>query len=162
MTWAVLKWTLPSLVALLAAAAMFTKKTFHVETIIPAPPETVWTVLMDTESYPIWNPVFVAVDGQYREGATVTNSVQFPDGSVVDMKAKILTLTDNRQLHQSGGVPGFLTFDHQWLLAPVEGGTRVTQHEVDRGIWLWFWDSDWIQPAYQKVLDALLERAVDQ
>ena len=31
MTWAVLKWTLPSLVALLAAVAVFTKKTFHVE-----------------------------------------------------------------------------------------------------------------------------------
>ena len=160
MIWTIAKWGVPTLLILLAAAAAFTKKTFQVELVIPAPSEAVWAVLMDTESYHDWNPVFVAVDGQYREGATVTNSVRFPDGSIVGMKAEIRTLTESRELRQSGGMSGIMTFDHQWLLEPVEGGTRVIQHEVDRGLWLWFWNSDWIEPAYQKVLEALRERLI--
>ena len=159
MVWTIAKWAGLLLIAVTAAAAVFTKKTFHVETVISAPPETVWSILVDTDRYPDWNPVFVAVDGDYRKGGTVTNTVRFPDGSDVNMKATVEKLVEGREVRQSGGIPGFLTFEHQWLLEPVEGGTRVIQHEVDRGFWLWFWNSDWIEPAYSKVLDALSKRA---
>lgn len=158
MLWTTFKWGVPLLLAVVAAAAVFTKKTFHVETVIAARPENVWAVLVDTSRYGEWNPVFIAVDGAYAEGETITNTVRFPDGSDVDMAATIKTLSDERELRQTGGVPGFLTFDHQWLLEPTEGGTRVVQHEVDRGIWLWFWNSDWIEPAYERVLEALAKR----
>ncbi len=153
-----IKWGLPLLIAIIAAAAIFTKKTFHVETVVAASPEAVWAVLIDSARYAEWNPVFVAVDGAYIEGQTVTNTVRFPDGSDVDMAATIKTLSDQKELRQTGGMLGFLTFDHQWLLEPVEGGTRVVQHEIDRGFWLWFWNSDWIEPAYSDVLEALAER----
>ncbi len=155
----ILKWTVPPLLVLLTAAAIFTKKTFHVEVFIPAPPEDVWAVLMNTEAYPDWNPVFVAVDGAYTEGEKVTSSVRFPDGSITEMTATVKTLAEGRELRQYLGIPGILTADHQWILEPVEGGTRVTQHEIDRGIYLWFWNSDWVEPAYQKVSDALATRA---
>ena len=78
----ILKWTAPLLLVVLAAA-LFTRKTFHVEMFVAASPAEVWSVLIDTENYPKWNPVFVDVDGEYREGATVRNSVRFPDGSTV-------------------------------------------------------------------------------
>ena len=158
MLWTTVKWGLPLLLAIVAVAAVFTKKTFHVEAVVSAPPEAVWAVLMDTSSYSEWNPVFVAVDGSYAEGETVKNKVRFPDGSDVEMGATIETLVEGKELRQSGGIPGFLTFDHRWLLQPVDGGTRVTQHEVDRGVWLWVWNSDWIEPAYSEVLDALGKR----
>ncbi len=159
MIWTVLKWGVLPLLLIVAAAALFTKKSFHVETIIAAPPEAIWAILVDTESYSEWNPVFVGIDGKYRENEAVKNSVRFPDGSIVEMQATVQTLTENRELRQSGGMPGLLTFDHQWLLEPVEGGTRVVQQETDRGLWLWFWNSDWIEPAYQSVLAALDQRA---
>ena len=158
MFWTIIKWGLPLVIAIVAAAAIFTKKTFHVETVVAASPEAVWAVLIDSTRYAEWNPVFVAVDGDYVEGATVTNTVRFPDGSDVEMAATVETLSDRKELRQTGGIPGFLTFDHRWLLVPEDGGTRVVKHEVDRGLWLWFWNSDWIEPAYERVLEALAER----
>lgn len=158
MLWTILKWGLPVL-ALVVVTAFATRKTFHVETVIPASPEQVWAVLMDTKGYPEWNPVFVAVQGQYGEGAKMQNTVRDPDGKLLEMTATVKTLTPARELRQKGGMPGIITFDHQWLLEPVEGGTKVTQHEVDRGIGLWFWNSDWIEPAYRSVNEALESRA---
>ncbi|MEM7122428.1 MAG: SRPBCC domain-containing protein [Pseudomonadota bacterium] len=149
---------MPALLVIIVAVAVFTEKTFHVEKVIAAPPDAIWAVLVDTSRYPDWNPVFVAVAGDYAEGETLTNTVRFPDGSRVDMAATIETLIEHKEIRQTGGVPGLLTFDHQWLLEPVDGGTRVVQHEVDRGLWLWFWDSEWIEPSYADVLDALAER----
>ena len=124
----------------------------------PAPPEAVWKVLMDVESYPQWNPVFIEVAGVYAEGKEVLNRVREPSGEILEMTATVETLVPGAELRQSGGIPGVLTFDHRWLLEPVEGGTRVIQHEVDRGIGLWFWNADWIEPAYAATNDALAER----
>ena len=89
------------------------------------------------------------------------NKVRDPKGNILEMTAKVKTVREARELRQTGGIPGVITFDHQWLLESVEGGTRVTQHEVDRGLYLWFWDSSWIEPAYAKTTKALEERVKD-
>ena len=64
------------------------------------------------------------------------------------------------ELNQGGGIFGILTFDHRWLLEPVEEGTRVTQHEEYRGIWVWFWDAGWVEPSYRKANEALRDRII--
>ena len=156
-----IKWGVAVLSIILIAAvagSLATRKTFRVEITIPAPPEAVWEVLMDTGSYPQWNPVFVEVAGIYAEGKEVLNRVRQPSGEVLEMTATVETLVPGAELRQSGGIPGVLTFDHRWLLEPANGGTRVIQHEVDRGIGLWFWNADWIEPAYAATNDALAER----
>ena len=151
-------WVVLTLVAIAAAASFATQKTFHVEIDIPASPDAVWAVLVDTAAYPQWNPVFVEVDGAYAEGETVLNRVREPDGAILEMTATVETLIPGAELRQSGGIPGILTFDHRWLLEPADGGTKVIQHEVDRGIGLWFWSSDWLEPAYAATNEALAER----
>ncbi len=159
-----LKWGVPTAVLAVlivaVATALATRKSFLVEIWIPAPPEAVWAVLVDTPSYPQWNPVFVEVDGAYVAGKTVVNRVREPGGAILEMTATVETLVPNSQLRQSGGVPGIVTFDHRWLLEPADDGTKVTQHEIDRGIGLWFWDSDWIEPAYTATSKALSERVL--
>ena len=156
-----LKWGVPGFIIVLAAVAFLTTKTFHVERVIEADEAIIWGILSDTGRYHEWNPVFVRVDGTYKEGATLTNTVRFPTGALVEMSAHVKTVTPMREVHQHGGTPGIITFDHQWLLEPVEGGTRVIQHELDRGIYLWFWDSSWLESAYATVLDALEARATE-
>ena len=150
------------LVVLIVAVvtALATRKSFLVEIWIPAPPEAVWAVLVDTPAYPQWNPVFVEVDGPYVAGKTVLNRVREPGGTILEMTATVETLLPNAELRQSGGVPGILTFDHRWLLNPADDGTKVIQYEVDRGIGLWFWNSDWIEPAYAATNKALAERVL--
>ena len=156
-----LKWGVPGFIIALVVVAFLTTKTFRVERVIEADEAIIWGILSDTERYHEWNPVFVGVDGAYKEGASLTNTVRFPTGALVEMSAHVKTVTPMREVHQHGGTPGVITFDHQWLLEPVEGGTRVIQHELDRGIYLWFWDSSWLEPAYASVLDALEARATE-
>ena len=86
------------------------------------------------------------------------NRVREPSGAILEMTATVETLLPSAELRQSGGIPGILTFDHRWLLEPTDGGTKVVQHEVDRGIGLWFWSSDWLEPAYAAANAALVER----
>lgn len=160
MTWTILKWGVPALALIAVAGAFLTKKTFHVERVIAASPEEIWAVLMDTKAYADWNPVFTNVEGQYIQGARVRNTVLDPDGKALEMTAEVRSLAAARELRQYGGIPGFITFDHRWILEPVDGGTRVIQHEVDRGIYLWFWNSDWIEPSYASVLEALEQRSL--
>ena len=142
-------------VLLIGAAAIFSNKTYRVERTISATPEAVWAVLMDTAAYGEWNPVFVKVEGSYAAGGTVLNTFKDPSGKLFDVTNKVEALEPNRLLRQKGGFTGMLTFDHQWLLEPVEDGTKVTQYEIDRGLYVWFWDDSWIIPKYTEVLQAL-------
>ena len=142
-------------VLLNGAAAIFSNKTYRVERTISATPEAVWAILMDTAAYGDWNPVFVKVEGSYAAGGTVLNTFKDPSGKLFDVTNKVEALEPNRLLRQKGGFTGILTFDHQWLLEPVEGGTKVTQYEIDSGLYVWFWDDSWIIPKYTEVLQAL-------
>ena len=149
-----------ALVGILVVAALVTSKTFEAEIIIAAPPEKVWAVLMDTDSYPDWNPTFVAVSPPYALGKKISSRVMKPDGAFIDMTPTVTALMANRELRQSGGLPGVLTYHHAWLLEPVNGGTRVRQVDIDRGGFLWFWDSSWVEPAYRRANEALAARVL--
>ncbi len=140
------------------ALALFGHKVVHTEIVIPAPPAEVWAVLTDAPRYEEWNPVLVRVEGAYREGAELTNLVREPSGKESVMTSTVIRMTDERELNQFGGIRGLLTFDHQWLLEPVDGGTRVIQHEEYRGLGVWFWDASWVEPAYSKANEALRGR----
>ena len=138
-------------------------ETMHTRIVIPAEPEAVWSVLTDTEKYHEWNPVFIKAEGDIVEGATL--NYQFidpnnPEAEPVDMETEVVRVVKPSLLKQKAGTPGILTADHEYRLQPVEGGTEVIQHEEDRGIALLFWDASWVEPAYQKALDALKERVI--
>ena len=145
----------------LIIASFLTSKTFEAEITIAAPPEKIWAVLMDTGAYPDWNPTFVEVRGPYKVGTKLSLRVRKPDGAFVEMRPTLKALVPNRELHQGGGMPGVLTYNHSWTLQPVEGGTLVRQIDVDRGAFLWFWDTSWIEPSFRLPNEALARRVMD-
>jgi len=148
------------LIGALIVASFLTSKTFEAEITIAAPPEKIWAVLMDTGAYPDWNPTFVEVSGPYLVGTKISSRVRKPDGAFVAMRPTVKALMPKRELRQGGGLPGVLTYNHSWILQPVEGGTLVRQIDVDRGGFLWFWDSSWVEPAYRMANEALAQRVL--
>ena len=62
------------------AMALLGKKSVHAEIVIPSPPSAVWAVLTDASRYKEWNPVFVDVQGEYREDAKLTYQMKGPSG----------------------------------------------------------------------------------
>ena len=133
-------------------------KAVHTEITIPADPEIIWSVLTDASGYKEWNPVLVPIEGDLREGEKLKYQMTQPDGKQSEIMARVKKMAELKELNQGGGIPGILTFDHKWLLETVDEGTQVTQHEEYRGIWVWFWDADWVEPAYRKVNEALMNR----
>jgi hypothetical protein len=117
-------------------------------------------VLTDAAYYQEWNPVFVDVQGEYRPGAKLTYQMKDQTGKQTEVVATVIKLEPERELNQFGGIRGILTFDHRWILEPVEGGTRVTQHEEYRGLYVWFWDPSWFESAYARALDSLRGRVL--
>jgi len=150
------KWLLFSLIPICVSCT-----TFHTEIIIPAEPEAIWSVLIDAPGYKEWNPLLIPLTGSLQEGQKITYQMTQPDGKQSELTSKIKKMIAHKELNQRGGIPGILTFNHKYLLESVEGGTKVTQHEVDRGIGLLFWDYSWVQPTYEKVNEALRDRVLN-
>ena len=136
------------LVAVVAALAFVGCKSVDAQLTIPASPEKIWSILMDGDNYGEWNPVLVQVEGEFREGATLTYQMMTESGEAAEVEARVVKLDPRRELNQAGGYWGILTFDHHWILESVEGGTRVTQHEDYTGVGVLFFDPSWFEAAY--------------
>ncbi len=140
------------------ALALTGHKTVHTELVVPATPTEVWAVITDASSYAAWNPVFVKVEGSYEVGSTMQYAMKDASGNTTDVTSTVVRSEPGVELNQFGGMRGVITFDHHWILEPVDGGTRVTQHEEYRGLGVWFWDPSWYEGAYGRALVGLRER----
>ena len=151
--------TIAAMAAIVAVLSVTGKKTFRVETVTSASPEAVWAILSDPSSYPSWHPVFVKVDGAFEEGALVKTTVREPGKADVALTSRVVTVKPLQEIHQRLGMPVVITSDHRWILEPEGTGTRIIQDEIDVGLMVWFWDSDWVEPAYIMANKALGELA---
>lgn len=151
-------WILVGTIGVLAVLFVNSRTVIRTEIFVDAPPERVWEVLIATDQYPEWNPVFVRVEGALEEGASLVNHVVEPGKDPVTMNSNVRRIVPLEEINQGGGITGILTFDHHYYLQPENGGTRVIQHEVDQGLYMYFWDSSWVEPAYASVNEALRDR----
>ena len=148
-------------IALILVVLYFSgRKSFHAEIVIPASPDKVWSVLTDEQGYRYWNPLLVPKDGSFRSGSNIIYRMTQPNGKISEFTTIVVGIEKGRLLKQVAGMPLVLTADHEYRLEPVQGGTRVIQHEVDNGLAMHFWDSSWVQPTYEKVNEALKARVI--
>ncbi len=136
-------------------------KSVHTELFIPAESEVIWSILMDETSYKEWHPVLVPLEGEkLKEGETLKYTMISPNGKNSEVEAKVVEMIENKKLNQYGGIWGIMTFDHTYLLEPVDGGTRLIQHEEYRGVYVPFWDPGWVETGYQKANAALRDKVI--
>lgn len=98
---------------------------------IDAPPDKVWEVLVDRESYPDWNPFLVSSKGGLKEGGTITNLMRSADGSETEFTPTVLVVEPGKELRWIGKLSPGLLFDgeHSFRLIKRGSGTRLIQSE---------------------------------
>ena len=135
---------------LLIISNFFITKTFKAEIIINQKPEIVWNYLVDKDSYQNWNEVLIPTSGDFIKNKKINYEMTY-DNSKSNISSKIINIVESKELNQKGGIFGVLTFNHKYLLEEFEENkTKLIQYEVDRGFGLLFWNSDLVEPSYEK------------
>lgn len=99
---------------------------------IPAKAATIWSILMDFERYPEWNPFVRAISGKSEIGEQLTVTLQpNPGKKAMIFKPKVITCEPNRAFSWLGHlfVKGLFDGEHRFLLHEHEDGTTTFTHE---------------------------------
>lgn len=144
----------------LSAYALSPKKQIKTEVLLPAEPESVWAVLVDTERYADWNPFIIKSEGEIREGAKIKNTIRSVPGDEMEFEPKILVARPNQELRWKGQVfiPGIFDGEHYFLLEADNGQTRMIHGEDFSGVALWFIDVSTFEANFAEMNEALKAR----
>lgn len=108
------------------------------ETIIQAPPDRVWAILVDGPAYPDWEPNVIRIEGEIAPGeeikvfTTLSPERAFP--------VTVSTFEPGARMVWSSKMPlGLFKGERSFVLEPqAEGGTRVRTREEFSGLLLPF------------------------
>ena len=107
-------------------------KTIETSIIIEEKPEKIWSIMMDFESYPKWNPFIKSIksDGSLTKGSkleVVLNGVK--------MKPKVLK-NEKYEFTWLGSLllPKIFDGEHIFMLEAMDGKTKFIHKENFRGI----------------------------
>jgi len=76
---------------------------FEASTTIQAPAEKIWSVLVDTEKWPEWDPSCERIEGTVELGNTVKAFTKLSPGRAFPVK--VAQLDENQQMTWTGGMP---------------------------------------------------------
>jgi hypothetical protein len=112
-------------------------KTIQTEIIIDTDASKVWSVLMDFEQHPNWNPFIRKISGEQRVGATLSVSIKPPDGNEMTFKPQVLVLEQNRELRWKGKlfIKGIFDGEHFFKIESLgDHSTRLIHGEIFSGV----------------------------
>jgi len=116
-------------------------KTVEASVEIDAPPDRVWQVISDLESFSSWNPFMTKATGRLVVGDRLSITFQPPGGKPMNFKPKVLEVVPNQRIRWIGHllVPGLFDGAHLLQIEPLESGrSRFTQSERFSGVLTWF------------------------
>jgi hypothetical protein len=116
------------------------------QTEIGAPPEKIWTILMDFAQYPSWNPFIREIRGTASVGASLRVSLKPPGARGMILRPVVRNVEPFSEFRWIGHflVRGLLDGEHVFLIKALEGGRSLfSQREYFSGFLL---------PLFEKVL----------
>jgi len=104
--------------------------------LIRAPAARVWSVLMDFDAYPSWNPFIRSLKGEKRIGGNLEAAIALPGQKPQTFRPVVIELAPERVFCWRGSlpIPGLFTGEHRFELAEEAAGTRFTQSEKFKGL----------------------------
>lgn len=110
----------------------------EVRTDIPTPPEAVWAVISDPETYPAWlvgAQRIRGVDPEFpRPGSEFAHSVGPTGGTTVDDRTEVADVDAPHRLDLVVHAGPF-TADVELLVLPAPDGSEVRLREQPTGVW---------------------------
>jgi hypothetical protein len=103
---------------------------------INSPPDTVWKILTDLESYEKWNPFIVSSKGNPCVGEILVNRMEPPGGKAMTFKPRVTIVEENSVFEWLGsaGIPGIFDGRHRFELKETSSGTQLTHSETFSGL----------------------------
>ncbi len=135
-------------------------KSVHQELTIEAKPEEVWEVLTDFESMATWNKVLIPEKGVLDAGEKIDYLFFQDQDTQSRISANVKRIIPNELIHQTGGIPGILTFNHKYMLKPEGDEVRLIIHEEYRGVGVPFWNPSAVEAAYGRLAQSLRQRVL--
>lgn len=96
-------------------------RTATAETVIDAPRELVWSVLMDFDAYHEWNPFISSIEGTAQVGRTLDIRLTPPGGSEQGVEARVFVFKPPRKLRWQSRLlaPGLRDLEYEVIVAPL-------------------------------------------
>jgi hypothetical protein len=129
--------TIALLIVSLFIINQFTMRSIRTEIEINAPIEDVWTVLMDHQAYPEWNPFVKKISGSTTPGDHLQVTLQSEGNKPMDFKPKVLVNKTNEEFRWIGklGFKGVFDGEHYFLVEAIgPNQTKFIQGEKFTGI----------------------------
>jgi hypothetical protein len=106
------------------------------EILISAPPQRVWEILTDVDSYHEWNPLIIEAAGKVKLSERLDIIIQLPGKNGMRFKPRIVLCDVPHRFSWLGRlvIPGFFDGLHSFALIPEGQGTRLTHSETLTGI----------------------------
>ncbi|GAA3815660.1 SRPBCC domain-containing protein [Sphaerisporangium flaviroseum] len=110
--------------------------TIDTSIVITVPPQKVWDVLVDFGTYAEWNPFIRRAEGAAVAGGTLKLYIEPPGGKGMTHHPTVLVAQPARHLRWLGkvAVPGLLAARHDFILEPIDEGTRLRHREEFTGL----------------------------
>src|SRR3954465_5276869 len=107
---------------------------------IDARPERVWQGLTDLPAYPEWMPFVAAAQGAVAVGGRLSLTVRLGNGLMRrTLHVTVLEVVPARRLRFRSraarwGLPGLLDVERTFTITPRDGGVRLWQQSLFRGV----------------------------
>jgi hypothetical protein len=111
-------------------------RTIETSVLIDAPLSRVWTVLMDFEAYPSWNPFIRSLKGEPVIGTRLEVVIAPPGMKPQTFTPVVIEAAPERTFCWRGTlpIPGLFKGEHRFSLKTENAGTRFTQSEGFSGL----------------------------
>ncbi|MEX0662542.1 MAG: SRPBCC domain-containing protein [Balneolaceae bacterium] len=135
---------------------------------INAPVSSVWSILIDFQRFPEWNPFITEASGHIEEGTQLKIHIEPPNSSGMTFKPTITKIKQERELRWLGRVliPGIFDGEHIFELKPInEKETQFVQREKFKGVlvpFLWKSLHKNTRQGFEEMNAALKKRAEQQ
>ena len=122
-------------------------KEIKTEILINATPGKVWSILIDFDKYPDWNPFIKSITGKVLVSNKITVRLEPPGAKGMTFKPKVLAFETNKEFRWIGHLFFLGLFDGEHIFELIDNGNGTTtfiQREKFGGI---------LVPLFKKMLD---------